>query len=393
MEDPLIGQSLNQYRIVRRLGQGGMGAVYEGQDSDTGRRVAIKVMIRTLREDPDVVKRFERESHIASQIHNDHVARVYDSGVANDVRYLVMEYIEGKPLMEILREKGRLAGSRPLEYIRQAAIGLDAALDHGIIHRDIKPDNMMVTEDGTLKLVDFGLAKGEKPDSFKTATGAVMGTPHYISPEQATGNAVDFRADIYSLGASFYQLLTGQPPFEGDTAIAIIQKHIATEPKAITHLNPNVPDSVCQVVYRMLRKHPDERFQTYGHLIRVLDDLIAGREAPSMTMEIVDEHAPRLADVEAHELERHRRNLMLISAAIVLLLVAVVVKILTRSPDSEESEFVGEDDPTGIVKKANEFKTETAPLLHDINKFMEEQDEDVDKFESRRSRMNRGDEN
>lgn len=395
MSDLLLGKTLHGYKIERMLGRGGMGAVYEGIHEESGIRVALKVMMRNLREDPELVHRFEREARIAAQIKHANVARVMDAGDSDDVRYIVMEYIDGESLTDMLKEKGRLAGPRTLDYVRQAACGLEAAYELGVIHRDIKPANIMVTRDGVVKIVDFGLAKTEKPDSLHTATGAVMGTPHYMSPEQATGSALDHRADIYSLGAAFYQLLTGRTPFDGETALVILQKHISEEPRAIQHWNPNVPEPISQAVYRMMAKHPDDRFQTYGHLIRVLDDLIAGRDAPSMTMQVVDSNIPAPVELTAAD---KRRKMIFVGTAVLGFFLLGLFWFHRRSEANAAAEALAAENAAaeestpggGLAKKAREFKTDTVPMLHDIKKFNEQQDEEVEKFSNRRSRMNKG---
>ncbi len=397
MSQTLIGKSLDRYTVTRLLGQGGMGAVYEGTDTQSGARVAIKVMTRGVGEDAELVRRFQREAQIAGGINHPNVARVLAIGVEDDARFLVMEFIEGRSLYDILKEKGHLSGSRCLDYIRQTALGLQAAQDQGSIHRDVKPENLMLTPEDQIKIVDFGLAKNENSDSFKTATGAVMGTPHYISPEQATGRPVDHRSDIYSLGATFYHLLTGHTPYSGENAIAIIQKHMREEVRSIRHWSPNVPEPVCQVVYRMLRKNPDDRFQTYGHLIQVLDDVMHGRESPSMTMEVVDEAEAHAA---ATQTQKDRKRLMKLGAAIGgVIVVAAALAFMLRSrpakesanesPESSATEQASGTDRFAPISK-EKWRSETMPLLHDIDKHNREMDDDSEKFESRRERMNRG---
>lgn len=388
MSDPLIGKNLDGYRVLELLGQGGMGAVYLGEDTTTGRRVAIKTMIRGLREDPDIQRRFEREGKLAAEVDHPNIARVMRTGAAEDVRFIVMEYIDGKPLGDALAEKGRIAGSRCIDYIRQAARGLQAAHRAGVIHRDVKPDNLMLTADGIVKIVDFGLAKSDKGDSFKTATGAVMGTAHYISPEQASGMGVDHRSDIYSLGATFYHLLTGHTPFGGETSFAIIQKHIAEPVRDIHVWNPNVPDNVCQIVYRMMEKHPDKRFQTYGHLIDSLDDAIEGRVSSTFTMQVVDDAGPSVEELEARA-RGDRMRLAMIATLVLFVGAIFVYRGATRRGEADADGGGGGDVHPVFSDEKEKWKTETMPMLHDIMKHNEEMQKDSDNFESRRERMNR----
>jgi serine/threonine-protein kinase len=292
-----------------------------------------------------------------------------------------MEYVDGLPLNEVMKEKVRLPGKKCLDLVLQTARGLQAALECGSIHRDIKPENLMMTQDGRIKIVDFGLAKNDKIDSFKTATGIVMGTPHYISPEQASGMPVDHRSDIYSLGATLYHLLAGRPPFDGDSAFSILHKQIHAEVRSLTQWNPGVPDAVCQMVYRMLAKHPDARYQTYGHLIRVLEDLLSGRDRPSLTMEAVDE-----SRLEADRLRAQQdRKRMMVAGAILAMVAAAALGALLSQPSSEDA---GLDANTpGVAQtrivEPEKWKSTTFPLIQDIRTQVNEMDEAERNFSRR----------
>ena len=381
--DPLVGKTLGGCRVERELGRGGMGAVFAGARLESGERVAIKVMTRAFGENEEVVRRFEREADVAGQIKHPNVARVMASGVEGDVRYLVMEYVAGRPLSAILREKGRLAGPTALNVILQTARGLEAAHAIGAIHRDVKPENLMIADDGTVKIVDFGLARQENADSFKTATGAVMGTPHYMSPEQAMGRPTDHRSDIYSLGATFYHLLAGRPPFDGENAFDIVQKHVQNEVRAVTVWNGEVPEGVCQIIYRMLRKRPDERFLTYTHLIKSLEDAIEGRDRPSMTMDVVDE---RGGDEEESDRLRDRRRWIAIGVAAFLLAVGALGIALRPGAAKARSGSDGAGfDPNSTQL---DYRTQVIPMLIDVNKALREQDDELANFENRRARNN-----
>ncbi len=387
MPDPHLGKLFGGYELVRVLGRGGMGAVYEGLDSVTGRRAAIKIMRGELGDDSDALHRFEREARVASEIDHPNIARVIGSGAEDGLHYLVMEFIDGCSLRDVIRENGRIAYPLTLDYVRQACMGLQAAYEQGCIHRDIKPENLMLTHEGVVKIVDFGLAKRESSDSFKTATGAVMGTPHYMAPEQAAGRNVDHRSDIYSLGGTFYHLLTGQTPFKADSAIAIIQMHLCNEVQSVNVWNPEVPDAICQVVYRMMRKNPDDRYQTHGHLIRVLEDLIEGRSAPSMTMEVVNEFSAE--NLMAEEKKDLRRFILAGAAVFILLLAAFGVHHANQVKAEEAAEVAKaeEEERKGMTK--SDWRTETMPMLIDISKHLREQDDAERNFESRRERTNR----
>lgn len=384
MSEDLSGQSLGSFRIERLLGRGGMGAVYLGVEPATGRRVALKVMLRQLGENPEFAIRFEREARVAGQVDHANVARVLESGAAADVRYLAMEFIDGEPLSQMLKGNRPLSPRRALDYACQAARGLEAALRTGSIHRDIKPENLMLTRDGIVKIVDFGLAKNESVDSFKTATGVIMGTPHYISPEQALGRAVDHRTDIYSLGASLYHMLAGRPPFTAETAFEIVQKHIKDEPKAITAWNADVPEHVCQIAYRMMKKHPDERYQTYGHLISTLEDAIAGRSAPKFTMDVVG------SDAEAQASPgwlTPRMKLIMGGTAVALILLGLTLKALFAPAPLKEgqTEFRGIDqEAIGVFgnQTRETLRGETLPALDQIGREIRELDREEREFSS-----------
>lgn len=384
MMSELIGREFDGYKILRELGSGGMGAVFEAVIVETGEHVAIKVRTKRLGQNTSEEdrRRFEREASVAAAIDHPNVARVLGNGSFEDLDYLVMEYVDGMPLNEVMKEKVRLPGKKCLDLILQAACGLQAALDCGSIHRDIKPENLMMTEDGRIKIVDFGLAKNDKMDSFKTATGVVMGTPHYISPEQASGMPVDHRSDIYSLGATLYHLLAGRPPFEGENAFSILHKQIHAEVRSLTQWNPGVPDTVCQMVYRMMAKHPDARYQTYGHLIRVLEDLLSGRDRPSLTMEAVDESRLQADRLRAQQ----DRKRMMVAGAILALVAAMALGALLSRPSSENAPAMDEAQ-AGVVKtrvvEPEKWKSTTIPLLQDIRTQINELDEEERNFSRR----------
>ena len=272
--DKFIGTNIDGFLVEKLLGRGGMGVVYRAVETGLSRPVAIKILPETALTDNDAVQRFDREARIVAQLNHPNIAQIYGIGQVDDAPYYVMEYIEGRSLEEILKEKGRLAGTRGVKIMIQAAKGLKAASEQGVIHRDIKPGNLMVTEDDKVKVVDFGIAKAFQDDTFKTATGLIMGTPRYLSPEQGRGvEKLDMRSDIYSLGATFYHMVTGNPPFDADNPITLIQKHITKPVVAIQEFNANVPEKLCNIIYRMLEKLPADRFQDYNELIIALENV------------------------------------------------------------------------------------------------------------------------
>ncbi len=270
-EDELTGVELDGYRVVRPLGQGGMGRVYEGFDPRLGRRVAIKVMGGLGHPDDNALARFRREVETLAAVNHPNVAQIYSAGSYRGLTYYVMELIEGESLAGVLQEGQRLAGRRCLSYLIDAARGLDAALAKGIVHRDVKPANLMVDASGTLKVVDFGIARRLGEDSSLTHPLAILGTPRYMAPEQILDQSADHRADIYSLGATFYHLFAGEPPFAGEHLIAVSRQHVDEPLTPLSVRNPRVPPSVGSIIGRMMAKRPEDRYQDYRSLI---DDLV-----------------------------------------------------------------------------------------------------------------------
>ncbi|MBI1785549.1 serine/threonine protein kinase [Candidatus Sumerlaeota bacterium] len=271
-DDPLIGQTLDGYRIDRMIGKGSMGMVYHAIDVDSKAAVAVKTMSPESAEDKELLQRFQREARVANEIRHPNVAHVHLANFYGEMPYLVMEYIDGPTLADLVKQKGCGEATQALSIVRQAALGLKAATAHGSLHRDIKPANIMLTSKGVVKIVDFGIARNEN-DALRTAVGTVMGSPYYMSPEQSAAKPLDHRSDIYGLGATFYFMLTAHPPFEGKNLVDVIQKRAKNELVPIHTLNPNVPNRISEICYRMMKPKPEERFQTYDELIEAIDSV------------------------------------------------------------------------------------------------------------------------
>jgi hypothetical protein len=250
----------NRYRIQRLLGRGGMGAVYLADDEVLGELVALKVISSAWAADEAaMVERFKREAAAARKVSSPSVIRIHDLGEARPgLLYLSMEYFPGRTLGEVISQRGLVPLSDCRDYLQQICFGLAAAHDAGVIHRDLKPANVLVGERSAVKIIDFGLAKATHAEGL-TATGMLMGTPHYMAPEQIRGKVVDARADIYALGALAYHLVTGRPPFSGDNAIAVGFAHLSETPVPPRQLRADVPTAIDRVIVQALAKDPDQR--------------------------------------------------------------------------------------------------------------------------------------
>jgi serine/threonine-protein kinase len=272
----VIGKILgNRYRILREVGSGGMAWVYLAEDVNEGRLVAVKVLYPQFNEDLAYIQRFNREAKLASILSDPHIVSVLDYGATRDVHYLVMEYIEGQDLRVVIDERGSLSWREALQILDQMAVALEHAHLHGIVHRDIKPQNLMVTSDGVLKVLDFGIARARMLPSL-TQSGFV-GSPYYISPEQAMGEDVDIRSDIYSSGVVFYEMLSGRVPYDAASPWSIINQHIASEPPRIELRGNDIPESSETLLNGMIAKRPEDRFQTPTALRQAIDCVLEGR--------------------------------------------------------------------------------------------------------------------
>jgi serine/threonine protein kinase len=267
--------TMGPYQIRGIIGAGGMGVVYQGWDERLNRSVAVKTLKSELTKEPAFCERFVREARAVASLSHPNVTQIYYIGEEEGRPFFAMEFLEGKPLDALLREEGKLAPSRATEVIRQAALGLKAAAARGVIHRDIKPSNLVLTKEGVLKVTDFGLAKMVVADSGLTLTGEVLGSPNYLAPEQASGAPADLRSDIYSLGATLYELLTGRPPFDGPTPVSIILKHVREPLRSPRQFSPDLPVPLVTLTQRMLSKRPEDRPKDYDTLLREMDRLLA----------------------------------------------------------------------------------------------------------------------
>jgi len=265
--DPHLGRVVAGYRIEERIGRGGMGLVYRAEHLNLRRRAAIKIIAPELAESAGFHERFNREARIAAALQHPNIVTVYDAGEEDGLLYLAMQYIEGSDLASVLRAQRRLRPYRALDVCRQVAAALDAAHAQGLIHRDVKPANVLI-EGRTAFLTDFGLTKRiEGTQTQLTKAGDVVGTIHYVAPEQIEGGRVDARTDIYSLGCLVYHCVTGELPFARDTDVAVIYAHLSEEPPRITSVRPELPGGLDAVIAKALEKAPERRFQTCADLL------------------------------------------------------------------------------------------------------------------------------
>src|SRR5215210_7378083 len=261
VQDTLIGTLFDgRYRVIRRLGSGGMANVYLAEDEELGRRVAIKVLDEKHANDEQFVERFRREAKNAASLSHPNIVSIYDRGEAEGTYYIAMEYIEGRTLKDLILARGPLPVERAVSYARQILGAVRLAHRKGIVHRDIKPHNVLVDTDGRLKVTDFGIARAGA--SQMTEAGSIIGTAQYLSPEQARGAPVDQRSDIYSVGVLLYELLTGSVPFTGDTPVEIAMKHLSAVPEPPSKKRPDVTRGIDLAVVRALAKDPADRYQS-----------------------------------------------------------------------------------------------------------------------------------
>ena len=270
-----------RYRVTRKLGAGGMADVYLAEDEELGRRVAIKILNERHANDDSFVERFRREAKNAAGLSHPNIVSIYDRGEAEGTYYIAMEYLDGRTLKELLIARGPMPIADAIHYTRQILNALRFAHKKGVVHRDIKPHNVMVDGDGRLKVTDFGIARAGA--SQMTEAGAIVGTAQYLSPEQARGAAVDQRSDLYSIGVVLYEMLTGNVPFTGESPVEIAMKHLSDTPRPPSSIRPEIPPDLDMVVLRALAKNPDDRFQTAEEMDAELAHIADGGSVTAIT--------------------------------------------------------------------------------------------------------------
>ncbi|MDP6118630.1 MAG: FHA domain-containing serine/threonine-protein kinase [Planctomycetota bacterium] len=269
-----VGKKLGGYEIVEFLGKGGMGAVYKGRQISMERFVALKILNEKLVNDKDFIERFLQEAKSAGRLNHPNIIQVIDIDMSDGTYFFSMEYVDGPTVGRILKEKGQLLVDESLEIVASTAEALHFAHRNALIHRDIKPDNVMINSEGQVKLADLGLARNPDDDMVDLVDGKkiVWGTPSYMSPEQAMGHKLDGRSDLYSLGATWYQMLTGNAPFKGKTGPEIMQQHISSRVPNIHKKNDQVPREVSTMIEKLLRKRAEDRYQSGEELSMAVND-------------------------------------------------------------------------------------------------------------------------
>lgn len=289
LENKIIG---NRYQLIKKIGSGGMATVYRAKDLILNRFVAVKILRDEFTTDEEFVKRFNVEAQAAASITHPNIVSVYDVGQDDDLYYIVMELVKGKTLKEIIVEDGALGWKWSVEVSIQIASALETAHRNNIVHRDIKPHNIIITEEGVAKVTDFGIAKAVS-NSTITAFGTTIGSVHYFSPEHARGGITDAKSDLYSLGVVMYEMITGRVPFDSDTPVSVALKHIQEDPIEPIILKPNIPKSVNDVIMKAMKKNPDDRYLTATEMIKDLEMSLKGANNTGTTRDVNKEVSTR----------------------------------------------------------------------------------------------------
>lgn len=275
----------DRYEIGRRIGRGGMAEIFQARDILLDRSVAIKVLFPEFATDPAFVERFRREAQAAGGLNHPNIVGVYDWGRVNNTYYIAMEYVDGRTLADILKQSGTLTPLQVCDVISEVAAALGSAHQNGVIHRDVKPGNILVSATGQVKVADFGIARalGAGVEQGLTQTGAVMGTATYFSPEQAQGAPTDQRSDIYSLGIVMYEMLAGSAPFLGENAVAIAYKQVHENAPSLHDRIESIPEQISAIVAKCMTKSPDDRYSTAGEVRDELRRFVEGTPVLAMT--------------------------------------------------------------------------------------------------------------
>jgi beta-lactam-binding protein with PASTA domain/tRNA A-37 threonylcarbamoyl transferase component Bud32 len=347
-----------RYEIGGVLGRGGMAEVHRGRDLRLGREVAVKVLRQDLARDPSSQVRFRREAQAAASLNHPAIVAVYDTGEdrtsAGATPYIVMEYVEGETLRDVLRREGRLSPERAMSLTADICAALDFSHRNGIVHRDVKPGNVMITPQGTVKVMDFGIARAVSDSAATmTSTAAVIGTAQYLSPEQARGEGVDARSDVYSAGCLLYELVTGTPPFTGDSPVAVAYQHVREDPRTPSSINPEIPPELDAILLKAMSKNPANRYQSAAEMRADLLRAVAGQRVEATPVMSDAEKTTIIGaapggygydddwdDDKADRKRKRNRIIALVVAAVVLIAGAVVIAITVSSRGGDQAPAV-----------------------------------------------------
>src|SRR5215218_4460235 len=345
----LIG---DRFRLEEKVGSGGMSSVYRAYDPTLERLVAIKMMHRDISSDPDQLERFRREARAVAQLNHPHVVTVIDAGEDDGAPYIVFEYVEGETLKERIRRLGRLPVSEAVAYAIEIGRALDAAHASRLVHRDVKPQNVLIDRDGRAKVTDFGIARSLEAQGL-TATGRVLGTTDYVSPEQALGHEVTGQSDIYSLGIVVYEMLTGETPFKADTQVAVAMRHVRDPLPDVQRRRPEISASLAAVVERATAKETQNRYQNVGDMVHDLEEVLAIEaartgQATGEATTVLQSLSGDTADFAPTRMRRPKRALAM-TLLVLALLAATGVFLATRTEEGTGGPVVKKP-PKGLTR-------------------------------------------
>ncbi|MEA5359885.1 Stk1 family PASTA domain-containing Ser/Thr kinase [Amycolatopsis sp., V23-08] len=367
----------NRYELGETLGYGGMSEVHHGQDVRLGREVAIKILRADLARDPQFQERFRREAQNSAALNHPAIVAVYDTGEANtefgQLPYIVMEFVEGRTLRDIVKTEGPMSQKRAMEVMADVCAALDFSHRHGIVHRDVKPANVMITKNGAVKVMDFGIARAmHDGQSAMTQTAAVIGTAQYLSPEQARGESVDARSDVYAAGCVLYELITGEPPFTGDSPVAVAYQHVREDPNPPSSVNPAVAPELDAVVLKALAKGPANRYQSAAEMRSDLVRTLSGQR-PAAPMVMSEDERTQVMNSDRRQPQRYeeytepededpkakrrRRTILAVLAAVFVLGAVLLIMWLSGSFKSSTTTAAIPDVVHQTVPQARETLT------------------------------------
>lgn len=382
------GQKINdRYEIIRSIGEGGMANVYLGYDTILDRNVAIKILRGDLSGDEKFVRRFQREALSASSLAHPNIVEMYDVGEDDGLYYIVMEYVDGKTLKQLLKKRGNLTLSEAIDIMLQLTDGMSHAHDSYIVHRDLKPQNIMIKDDGQIKITDFGIAMALNSTQL-TQTNSVMGSVHYLPPEQASGKGSTIKSDIYSMGIIFYELLSGSLPFRGDNAVEIALKHMRDPLPSLRDENPAIPQSIENIILRATAKNPKNRYEDarsmHEDLLTALDENRMNEEpikykypeheevpkkkkveasSKEPEMEMVEEEDVQIATKIEDEDDKKNKVVIIILAVVLVLLLGIGIFVVFVMPSLDpKSEAVTVPNCKGLKVSACEKKLQALDL-------------------------------